>query len=648
MKIRQISIKNFRGISNATIDFSNFTTLIGPNNIGKSTILQAIHILLDNKKPKKEDWPGQSPSKDAMAISCIFHQLEDWEKRKSAISGLLYGDELHVKVECVGTEDDSEFSTKYFVYHEREYVPILEGGWTNVKKVPELKGILKDLAIEKAETFYEKKQEIASRYLTENPDALVRELEWHEKKFANSLQQAVPHVMYVPATFKIEDDLKSSSSSPFAFLFSNRLFPAVRKDSTYQAYLKHTHELQKKLQGRSEDGEVIEELDQALAKLSGTLNSILDFDCSVRLNFGDVDVEPVFMKAASMIINEEVETSLNCQGSGVQRALAFSLLESNAEITSSESGDNRTIVVLFEEPELYIHPHLMRRLKSTLQNRASHPNWQVICSTHSPFLIDIGNEPESLKLIKRGDGNSREVYQITSDLFMQDKEYDERAFLRAALDFHPTVSECFFAKRAILVEGDTEVAVLNMASELCKVFGIDTSLVSDSTVISAGGKWPLVSLARILRHLKIDFRIIHDIDRKNRTADELKSLPGFHPYNANKKIQEAAGGEKNIFQVDDTFEHVIWDKTDIDQIKDTEKPYNAWARIKSFLKDPRVLSTPQQARLRNILEFAYGDQADVVDSNQQPVSQAIGILHLPSIIDVKNPSVPNSDDNSPS
>ena len=41
-------------------------------------------------------------------------------------------------------------------------------------------------------------------------------------------------------------------------------------------------------------------------------------------------------------------------GSGVQRALAFAILESNAEVDSEVDGDeNRTVIVLYEEPELY-------------------------------------------------------------------------------------------------------------------------------------------------------------------------------------------------------------------------------------------------------------------------------------------------------
>ncbi|HEX7764281.1 MAG TPA: AAA family ATPase, partial [Cellvibrio sp.] len=66
MKLRKLSIKNFRGIGSAEIDMEDFTTLVGPNNIGKSTILHAIHLVLDNKKPQLGDWPGQKASSNLM------------------------------------------------------------------------------------------------------------------------------------------------------------------------------------------------------------------------------------------------------------------------------------------------------------------------------------------------------------------------------------------------------------------------------------------------------------------------------------------------------------------------------------------------------------------------------------------------------
>ncbi|MGU0044284.1 AAA family ATPase [Escherichia coli] len=73
------------------------------------------------------------------------------------------------------------------------------------------------------------------------------------------------------------------------------------------------------------------------------------------------------MKAATLVIEDKLETQLEYQGSGVQRALAYALLESNAlfQVTTSQ----RLTIILYEEPELYIHPHLMRLLRDKLREK---------------------------------------------------------------------------------------------------------------------------------------------------------------------------------------------------------------------------------------------------------------------------------------
>lgn len=46
MKIALLKIENFRGISSGTIQFRDHTVLIGPNNSGKTTIIEALALIL--------------------------------------------------------------------------------------------------------------------------------------------------------------------------------------------------------------------------------------------------------------------------------------------------------------------------------------------------------------------------------------------------------------------------------------------------------------------------------------------------------------------------------------------------------------------------------------------------------------------------
>lgn len=50
MKIRDVRIKNFRTLKDVFIEFDVVTTFIGPNGIGKSTVLRALNWFFNGSK----------------------------------------------------------------------------------------------------------------------------------------------------------------------------------------------------------------------------------------------------------------------------------------------------------------------------------------------------------------------------------------------------------------------------------------------------------------------------------------------------------------------------------------------------------------------------------------------------------------------
>ena len=55
MKLTKFELKNFRGYQKATINFENFSTIVGINDAGKSTIFEALEVLLQNSKMKSNE-----------------------------------------------------------------------------------------------------------------------------------------------------------------------------------------------------------------------------------------------------------------------------------------------------------------------------------------------------------------------------------------------------------------------------------------------------------------------------------------------------------------------------------------------------------------------------------------------------------------
>lgn len=75
MKLRRLRIRNFRCFQNETaIEFDDVTALVGKNDSGKSTIMEALDLFLNEGNPDKDDASKAGDAKD-LTIICEFSDL---------------------------------------------------------------------------------------------------------------------------------------------------------------------------------------------------------------------------------------------------------------------------------------------------------------------------------------------------------------------------------------------------------------------------------------------------------------------------------------------------------------------------------------------------------------------------------------------
>lgn len=77
MRLKRISIKNFRCYrEEITVWFDDLTTFIGKNDIGKSSVLEALEIFFNNEIVKIESGDANVYSHDKkVSITCEFAEL---------------------------------------------------------------------------------------------------------------------------------------------------------------------------------------------------------------------------------------------------------------------------------------------------------------------------------------------------------------------------------------------------------------------------------------------------------------------------------------------------------------------------------------------------------------------------------------------
>lgn len=172
----------------------------------------------------------------------------------------------------------------------------------------------------------------------------------------------------------------------------------------------------------------------------------------------------------------------------------FSFLVAFAQ-TQKQYGD---VIILLDEPGHGLHGKAQADLLRFIDEKLK-PNHQVIYSTHSPFMVPA-DRLDSVRIvedrIERKEGSTRPVVlgtKVSSDFLSKDA--DTVFPLQAALGYEITQT-LFVGKNTLLVEGPSDILYLQAASAALKKRK-KTGLDPRWTICPSGGIdkiWPFVSL----------------------------------------------------------------------------------------------------------------------------------------------------------
>lgn len=380
MKLVSLKIKNFRGYKDEiTIEFDELTTFVGKNDIGKSTILEALDIFFNVSKGvikiDKDDVNKQTAQEGDLTtcISVCFDELPERVVIDATNETSLQDEYL--------LNSDSKFEViKKYNNGGKEKVFIKAKHPTNdacmdllLKKDRELRAIIEQNAVQCDDR---------------SKNAVMRASIWNH--FNNDLQL---NDVEIDVT---KGDTKSIWTQIQNYLPLFVLFQSDRKnsdgDSEVQDPLKEAvkfilqdAELSQKL------NEVAMVVESRLKQVSDTtLEKLQEMDPHVADSLNPVIPTSDKLKWAEVFKNVSIsgddDIPINKRGSGVKRLILLNFFRAEAERRSLES-DSGSIIYAIEEPETSQHTKNQRMLVDSFIRLATIPNTQIVLTTHSASIV---------------------------------------------------------------------------------------------------------------------------------------------------------------------------------------------------------------------------------------------------------------------
>ena len=534
MRILRLTMSHFRSVAEGEIIFPDHTVIIGGNSVGKSTMCEALDLLL-------------GPDRLARSSPVDEH---DFHGRRYLDDD---GNPIPIQLEVVLTKLTDDVLTQFRAH--REYWNTTDNVLLDETASPE--DLEADDVVPALRIRFEGLYDI------------------EEDEFSAETYFASP-----PA-----DDgerrarVSRSAKRQFGFIYLRALRTGSRALSLERGSLLDII-LKLKDDDRSAMWEQtlqsMEDLDPAIDAIP-QLRSVLDeIDSRVRRFVGLSDDERTFRLYPSSLTRESLRRSITLfglsersntpvpywrLGSGVINSMVFSLLTFIAELKSN-------VIFAMEEPEIAIPPHTQRRIVQFLHKHMD----QSILTTHSPFVLEQ-YAPENVVLLERGDGGvvSGRTVEVTG---LKAKAY--KGNLRRVL------AEAMLGNGVVCVEGVSDAEALYSASAVLEEQSEEGSYtpldLSGVTIVQCEGDGGLLRYGEFFSGLGLNTYAFYDRQKNDAVSDDIEAL-----------FDEA-------WELEQTgIEYLLAEEVSISVVRDFLKEAEAWDDYPHNAQKPKFFGYDEEA-----------------------------------------------------
>ncbi|MFL2079424.1 ATP-binding protein [Marinilactibacillus psychrotolerans] len=468
MKLEKIIIENFRSYENCTeINFNDLTIIVGKNDVGKSTILEALEIFFNNKTVKIDSKDYCIKTGDSnVTIGCVFSGFKEEIILDDAVEttfkdeyllneeGLL---EVHKKYDC------SKKTIKPEVYLKAAYPneAIINSKYLIQLTQNELQKKVKTLELENGptnlRTNHLMRKDIFSTIDTDNMD--VHDI-YLNKGDSNTVWEKITPMLPI-----------------FSLFQSDR--PSLDGDSEVQSPMKVA--VKEALEEVREKLDDIEKLvkEKALDVADRTLEKLNEMDPLLASELTpDISETPKWSSIFKLTLEGDEGIPINKRGSGVRRLILLNFFRAAAE--KKDNSSSRNIIYAIEEPETAQHPTNQKMLAEAFLELSKKENTQVVLTTHVPGFASL-LPTESLRLILNTE-KGKNVLGLYNDEYVIEK-------IASTLGVYPSpVSRG--VKVALFVEGPNDLSIMKILSSIIAERNpdiVDLATSKEVLIIPCGG-----------------------------------------------------------------------------------------------------------------------------------------------------------------
>ena len=507
MRIRRLKLTNFRSVAAGKVTFPGHTVIIGGNSVGKSTMCEALDLLL---------------GPDRLSRRSPIDEHDFFERRYLGEDGV----PIPIELEVVLTDLTDAVLTRFRTH--REYWNTATNELLDETATPE--DVDGDDVVPALRIKFEGVYDV------------------EEDEFGAETYFASPPADDGARRTKVTRAAKRQ----FGFIYLRALRTGARALSLERGSLLDII-LRLKDDDRSamweQTLESMEDLDPAIDDIRQLKEILGDIDTRVRRFVGLSTEDRAFRLYPSALTRESLRRSITLfgssersntpvpywrLGSGVVNAMVFSLLTFIAELKSN-------VIFAMEEPEIAIPPHTQRRIVQFLRTKMD----QSILTTHSPFVLEQFDPEDVVLLERRNDGvvagRHIEVAGIKAKTY--------KGNLRRVL------AEAMLGNGVLCVEGISDGEAIYTASAVLEEGspeGAYTPLdLSGVTVVQCEGDGGLLRYGQFFSEIGLRTYAFYDRQKNDAIADEIDDV-----FDATWELEQTG------------IEYLLADKTTIGVIRD--------------------------------------------------------------------------------